>query len=360
MTKLEELYKRRKVFVDYNIEIPSELINEIVVEENLFLEKTCANLASLLPETLETDSIDHIAFGAEYINGRLMRIAIDTMALDGIFPFTQDIVHKATEPIRIEKVEPARKGRTEEKIEDSRRGRSIGFSVKFGDGKIIKYPTAQRTMIETLRYIGLSRVSNYRGITFNGYPLVGKERRISVPQRRWQKNVDGWWVYVNMANAKAIASIKGVAKMLNVPLEVIMDEEIEESKEPDFNEYTKKSNNRLYSLNGGAPLKKSALVWHTVNAMLFEMPNATFDEILDFFPRNLQGSYGVVRTVADIKDRIRRHRTEERRWFLAPKEILMSGDGIRFAVSKEWGTNFNDFCKHVIKEFGWRIDEIKS
>lgn len=76
------------------------------------------------------------------------------------------------------------------------------------------------------------------------------------------------------------------------------------------------------------------------------------------FPQSLQGSYGVIRSLEDIRQRSERNKTESTRWFLEPEEILTSSDEIRFAVSNEWGDNFDNFKKHIESSFGWSVEEL--
>ena len=242
---------------------------------------------------------------------------------------------------------------TDESGDGITRGPSIGFTVKFGDGKVIKHTTARTTMIESLRYMGLEGASKFRGEMFKGFPLIGKEKRITNPRRDWQKNVDGWWIYVNMGNPRAVACIKGVADMLNIPVEIEMDAKVAEPQ-PD---YSKKGKRTKYSLNCGEPTWKNRTVWNAVRNLLKEFPNATFKEIADFFPKRLQGSYGVVATIADIEERSKRNSSENNRWFLDPSDILTAADGVKFTVTTEWGDNFENFRNHIAKEFGWTITE---
>lgn len=239
-----------------------------------------------------------------------------------------------------------------------KRGQSIGFTVKFADGKIIKHSTARRTMIEALRYMGLERSSKYRGEMFVGYPLIGKEQRPSEFGRIWQKNIDGWWVYVNMSNSRAIECLKGVAKMLGIEMEIIMDCDTSGSfpSQP-LPQPKSKGKRAMFSVNGSMPLAKNRAVYECVCEFIRQFPEATFAEISEMFPRALQGSYGVVRTIDDIQVRSAKNKTESARWFLEPEEILKSADGIHFAVSNEWGDNFTAFQNHVIKSFGWTLTE---
>lgn len=211
-------------------------------------------------------------------------------------------------------------------------------------------------MIEALKYMGLGRASKYNGDSFKGYPLVGRKKRLD-DDRMWQKNVDGWWVYVNMSNERAMACIKGVADMLNIDLEIVTDNGLFGNKQiKPKTEPSKKR--RSFSLNGGYGACKNRTVQNAVRKLLEEVPSATYKEIEAFFPKNLQGSYGVVCSLDEIKERCKRNDSEMGRCFLDPSDIMTSADGVKFTVTTEWGHNFEEFRKHVIREFGWTIEEV--
>ena len=44
---------------------------------------------------------------------------------------------------------------------------------------------------------------------------------------------------------------------------------------------------------------------------------------------------------------------------IEPEEILTAADGVRFAVSNEWGDNFASFQKHVTEQLGWTLEELE-
>ena len=96
--------------------------------------------------------------------------------------------------------------------------------MHFADGKVIAEKNAKQTLIETLRYMGLERVSHYNE-TYAGYPFVGKSKRITSDGYKWQTLVDGWWIYTNLTNPRKIQSIKGAAEMLGISLRVIPNKE---------------------------------------------------------------------------------------------------------------------------------------
>ena len=345
--KLKELYAKRKVFEDYNAEVPVDLRNEISWQEHILAENVIETIASYIPETIEKVAVDRLVFVAEYVDGKLVRFG------SGNSELYQDELFGSYKSV--DKEDLPDDDNTDESEEGVTRGPSIGFTVKFADGKVIKESTARSTMIEALKYMGLERASKFRSEMFKGFPLICKEKRITIPQRKWQKNVDGWWIYVNMGNPRAIACIKGVASMLNIPVEIIMDEDGIEPQPPIGKP---KGRRAKYSLNGGEPAWKNRTVWNAVRNLLSELPNATFKEISDFFPKNLQGSYGVVATIADIEERSKRNKSEYNRWFLDPSDILTAGDGTKFTVTTEWGDNFVNFRNHVVSEFGWTIEEV--
>lgn len=76
------------------------------------------------------------------------------------------------------------------------------------------------------------------------------------------------------------------------------------------------------------------------------------------FPDLLQGSYGVVRPLVEIQNRIDAGQDAEHRYYLEPENILKSADEIVFAVSHQWGNQFPAFQKHVKNTLNWDIEEI--
>ena len=103
------------------------------------------------------------------------------------------------------------------------RAGSIGFSVKFQDGTVIRHREAKDTLIESLRKIGLERVSRFRGRLFKGYPLVGKIKRTD-GTHRWQEKVDDWYIYVNISNDTKIRLLEMLSNELHLGLVVERDD----------------------------------------------------------------------------------------------------------------------------------------
>lgn len=105
---------------------------------------------------------------------------------------------------------------------DKKRARSMGFVVEFPDGTIVQRSKAKDTLIAALKVIGLNRVAAFRGRTFAGIPLVTRNRRMD-GENKWQEEVDGWYVYVNMANAVKIDVLRQLSDELRLGLVVRME-----------------------------------------------------------------------------------------------------------------------------------------
>ena len=344
--KLKELYQRRKAFEMYGSEVPEKLLKEIEEAETSEFRNIANTIASYFPREIDEDVNGTVLIAGDYVNGKLTAIGYSCSPTPGMASQLQ-------ETIDISDDDDADDDEPEIMGNERKRRPRVKFTVKFADGKVIRRNAMCYVMIDALRYMGLERASQYRGDTFNGYPLISKDKRADDVHNIYQKHADGWWIYTNMDNPQKIACIKGVAEMLNIPLEIEMDTEMALSQPTD----RPKGKRTKFSLNGGEPTWKNRTVWNTVRNLLKELPNATFKEISDFFPKQLQGSYGVVATVADIEERSKRNKSEYNRWFLDPSDILTAGDGTRFTVTTEWGDNFENFRNHVKREFDWTIEE---
>lgn len=103
---------------------------------------------------------------------------------------------------------------------------SVGFSVKFGDGTVIREADAKTTMVETLRHIGFEKAATYRGDMFMGYPLVGKQKRpLLKTTDKWQEKHGEWYIYTNLANDRKIRVLNDLAKSLHIDMSIESDGE---------------------------------------------------------------------------------------------------------------------------------------
>lgn len=99
------------------------------------------------------------------------------------------------------------------------RSESIGFKITFPDGTVIREKDAKTTMIATLRKLGLKKVAEFKGRMFKGYPLVGRTKRTD-GKYKWQEEVDGWYIYINMSNETKINILRMVAYELGLAITI--------------------------------------------------------------------------------------------------------------------------------------------
>lgn len=122
----------------------------------------------------------------------------------------------------------------------------------------------------------------------------------------------------------------------------------------------KKRDNTQYSIDGGINFfGKGRIVREIVACAIKQHPSLTFAQLSDIFPKNLQGSYGVIRTISDIESSSQDKKDLKSRYTMSsPEYILKSSDGIEFVVSNQWGTyNFINFIKHI-ENMGWAITNL--
>lgn len=211
MSYLQDLYAERNIFSKYGQEIPTELAEKIEQAERAIIQSNIIEtIAAVLPESVDTGGIQKpITIAAKYLDGKLncLGISLDENAIDQ-FNIVSDFSEDET---------------GEDEGGDTERSRSASrpFRILFvDDNKEFKYNKAQWTLIDALKHIGLERVSHFQGETFKGFPLVGKQQRITPDGQVWQKNVDGWWIYVNMSNARKMRCLQKVADSLGIKVEI--------------------------------------------------------------------------------------------------------------------------------------------
>ena len=107
-----------------------------------------------------------------------------------------------------------------------------------------------------------------------------------------------------------------------------------------------------YSLNGGPKLGKNRFAYAVVSTYLKQHPETTFVELERVFPPQVQGTYGVVRTMKYIKEK----NYDGHRFFDKPDKILTSGDGVSFAVSTQWGKGNLPNIIDIATKLGYRIE----
>jgi len=106
-----------------------------------------------------------------------------------------------------------------------------------------------------------------------------------------------------------------------------------------------------YSINGGSFEGKRRFVHQLVSLYVEQHSGATFAELEQLFKPELQGSYGVIRTV----DYIREKGAKGYRYLMKDNELLRSADGVTFAVCSQWGIGNIPRIVELAKKLGYNI-----
>lgn len=118
----------------------------------------------------------------------------------------------------------------------------------------------------------------------------------------------------------------------------------------------KKRDVTKYSLDGGKSFYgKGKFVREVVVRFMAQNPSLTFEQLLQVFPAYLQGSYGVIRSVESLESSTQDKKDLASRYAMSENMILTSSDGVRFAVSTQWGAfNFINIL-NLLEKWGWSI-----
>lgn len=99
---------------------------------------------------------------------------------------------------------------------------------------------------------------------------------------------------------------------------------------------------------------KGRLVLAVVQQYVNDNPEKTAEELETTFDKNMQGPYGVIRKIEDIKQNWMQ---PERRFFMSSNDIIHTADA-DCAVCSQWGKfNIDNFIFHA-KNIGYAIEEI--
>lgn len=216
MTKLEKLYSIIENSRDVGVKLPEDVIQQVEeLEENIIKEEILPALSDDIAPRLEPIKRD-LVLVVEYHPGEPISVALSRKAkiseiIDAkpLTPRNSTPVKSEAEPPQIEPHEPSKQVTN----------RTKGLRVTFPDGTVIWHRQAIDTFIETLRKIGLHRISQV-GIEHMGYNLVGKKKRPLVPGRIWQHECDGWYIYSNISNRQKIDDLMKISEYLHLNLKI--------------------------------------------------------------------------------------------------------------------------------------------
>ncbi len=108
----------------------------------------------------------------------------------------------------------------------------------------------------------------------------------------------------------------------------------------------------------GKTYGKSRLVLAVVTRYAEDCQPATFDELKEAFPNDLQGSLGVVRLINEVSDKYKGI-GGVKRYFIKEDEIIHLSSGEQVIVCTQWGSsNTEEFVKHAMFDLGYEIKKI--
>ena len=96
--------------------------------------------------------------------------------------------------------------------------------------------------------------------------------------------------------------------------------------------------NTKYSIDGGTNyFGKNRIVREIIIRYLELHPKLTYRQLEQIFPDEMQGSYGVVRSLDELHEMEHDRKDLETRYLMKEDELLKTADGVRFAVCNQWG-----------------------
>ena len=218
MTKLEKLYSIIENSREVGVKLPKDVVEQVEeLEEGIIKEEILPALSSDIAPRLNPIKRD-LVLVVEYHPGEPISVALsrktkisEIIDAKTLTPRSNSPVRSNENPILVNSHEPMRH------VENSTKG----LRVTFPDGTVIWHRSAIDTFIETLRKIGLERISTLNIKHAHGkYNLVGKEKRPPMPGCIWQHEVDGWYVYSNMSNSMKITDLKTISDYYHLELKI--------------------------------------------------------------------------------------------------------------------------------------------
>ena len=113
-----------------------------------------------------------------------------------------------------------------------------------------------------------------------------------------------------------------------------------------------KRDHTLYSLNGKEPVTKGRLVWSIIS-LYQEQFKPSYEELSQLFNRklNLLGN-----TVIDEVSLDALRADKQKRFYYHEADLLISADGIRYAVSNQWSKDKMDEVISFAHSLGWSVE----
>lgn len=119
--------------------------------------------------------------------------------------------------------------------------------------------------------------------------------------------------------------------------------------------------NTKYSIDGGTNyFGKNRIVREIIIRYLDLHPKLTYRQLEQIFPDEMQGSYGVVRSLDELHDMEHDRKDLETRYLMKDEELLKTADGVLFAVCNQWGAYNIPNIFRLMEKWGWNVIKDKE
>ena len=199
------------------VKLSKDVLQQVVVlEEGIIKEDILPALGNDIAPRLEPIKRG-LVLVVEYHPGEPISVALsrktkisEIMGAKTLTPRSSTPVKSEEEPTEVKPHEPTKH------IENTTKG----MRVTFPDGTVIWHRQAIDTFIDALRKIGLERIPAVGIEHGNGYNLVSRDKRPTVPGRIWQHECDGWYIYSNISNEKKAEDLKRISDYYRLGLKI--------------------------------------------------------------------------------------------------------------------------------------------
>ena len=217
MTKLEKLYSIIENSREVGVKLSKDVLQQVEeLEEGIIKEEILPALGNDIAPRLEPIKRD-LVLVVEYNPGEPISVALsrktkisEIIGAKMLTPRSSTPVKSEEEPTEVKPHEPTKH------IENTTKG----MRVTFPDGTVIWHRQAIDTFIDALRKIGLERIHTVGIEHGNGYNLVSRDKRPTVPGRIWQHECDGWYIYSNISNGTKSEDLKRISDYYHLGLKI--------------------------------------------------------------------------------------------------------------------------------------------
>ena len=217
MSKLEKLYSIIENSREVGVKLSKDVLQQVEeLEEGIIKEEILPALGNDIAPRLEPIKRD-LVLVVEYHPGEPISVALsrktkisEIMGAKTLTPRSSTPVKSEEEPTEVEPHEPTKH------IENTTKG----MRVTFPDGTVIWHRQAIDTFIDALRKIGLARIPPLGIEHGNGYNLVSRDKRPTVPGRIWQHECDGWYIYSNISNSQKAEDLQRISDYYRLGLKI--------------------------------------------------------------------------------------------------------------------------------------------